>query len=284
MHGDGGGGRALLLGYSTLFNKIAREGFCVVAPYSCSSDSECMSGETSYLEILKTLAYFKGNREMSEKYPIDYARNVTVSGHSTGARAALMVAALKDTVHTDRAYLAGTAAGKELTTDLISTLDWITSVVADHPDKMYDPKLNPDVEGFKITATPVLIITGSKDTWIEPKNSAWKDFEMITAVYRIFIDVKGRGHLEPNTFSDEAIAIARFISAFGGTEPYYPHIRYFYEPVDGVLPVANDLRIANVGDNNTGLNKIGYIACGDHKNILSISIPAEYASQICIAG
>ena len=54
----------------------------------------------------------------------------------------------------------------------------ISAVVGDHPDPMSDPKLNPDVTNFKITKTPVLIITGSKDT-LEPKNSSWEDFSMI---------------------------------------------------------------------------------------------------------
>ena len=57
-------------------------------------------------------------------------------------------------------------------------LQKIAAVVGDHPDPMSDPKINPDIDNFRITKTPVLIITGSKDK-LEPVNSSWEDFVQI---------------------------------------------------------------------------------------------------------
>jgi poly(3-hydroxybutyrate) depolymerase len=73
QHGDGGGGLALSKLYS-MFNKMAAEGVCVVAPYSCSLDSYCQNGEVSYQEVLKALVYLEQNKKaMEAKYPLDFS-------------------------------------------------------------------------------------------------------------------------------------------------------------------------------------------------------------------
>ena len=62
MHGDFGGGVAEFA-YDKIINKIASNGYCVVAPKSCPVDNFCMNGETSYLEVLKTLVYVEQNQQ-----------------------------------------------------------------------------------------------------------------------------------------------------------------------------------------------------------------------------
>lgn len=107
--------------------------------------------------------------------PIDLKKPLTVAGHSTGGRVALMIAALVDTIESDKPYLNGTAAAEGLTPEMISVLPRIKAIIGDHPDAMYDPKLNPDIENYRIDKLSTFIITGSKDS-LEPDNSGWIDF------------------------------------------------------------------------------------------------------------
>jgi hypothetical protein len=110
--------------------------------------------------------------------------------------------------------MSGTKEGKDLNPDMISILPKIKAIVADHPDPMMDPKQNPDIANYKIDKTPVFIITGNEDTWIERPLGSWDDFRQITSPIRIFIDVDGRGHLEPLISCDEAPAIVHFYKSF----------------------------------------------------------------------
>jgi hypothetical protein len=103
-----------------------------------------------------------------------------VGGHSTGARVSLMVGSLVDAYigpNIKPLYLKGTKEAEGLTNDMINILPKIKAIVADHPDPMMDPKQNPDVKNYKIDKTPVFIITGNQDTWIERPNGSWDDFE-----------------------------------------------------------------------------------------------------------
>ena len=61
QHGHLSGG-ALEFLYTKIMNKIASNGFCIVAPESCPSNDFCQNGETSYLEVLKTLVYMEQNK------------------------------------------------------------------------------------------------------------------------------------------------------------------------------------------------------------------------------
>ena len=216
QHGDTGGGAALFA-YDGLFNAMAAEGVCVVAPYSCPFDYFCSNGETSYLEVLKSLAYIEKNKDsLVTKYPFDLEAPYVVGGHSTGARVALMIGALIDSYESPTVpplYLRYSNHGQGLTPELYNILPKIKAVVGDHPDPMSDPKQNPDIENYKIDKTPVFIITGTEDT-LEPKGSGWLDFLEITSPTRIFVDVNKRGHLEPNNSHDEAIPIINFYKAF----------------------------------------------------------------------
>lgn len=97
------------------------ERVCVVAPLSCSYDRFCDNGETSYLEILKTMVYLENNKHYLNSYPFDFEKPYTIGGHSTGARAAMMIGGLVDSYRiknngaTKRKYLEGKTAGKGLT-------------------------------------------------------------------------------------------------------------------------------------------------------------------------
>lgn len=159
---------------------------------------------------------------------------------------------------------------------MISVLPKIKAVVGDHPDPMIDPKQNPDLINYKIDKTPVFIITGTID-FIEPKLSGWEDFIKITSPNKVFVDVSGKGHLEPLLFRDEAIPIVNFYRAF-----VYKTIspEYFY-----ISQMDNDLKIAPVGSGNTGDDKIGYVACVHSGPVIAaLTVPAGYEEQYCKGG
>jgi pimeloyl-ACP methyl ester carboxylesterase len=185
QHGDGGGGASLKPGYSKLIGKMVNEGFCVAAPYSCALDLHCDNGQTSYLEVLKTLVHFD---EHSMDFPmIDQDLGFSVAGHSTGGRVALMLAALKDTMDDEVPYLSTVPQGEGLTTSMKFVLRKINAFTGDHSDPMSDPKLNPDIPNWKITKTPAFLITGSKDT-LEPEKSSWENFSSVSSPTKIFVN------------------------------------------------------------------------------------------------
>ena len=128
-----------------------------------------------------------------------------------------------------------------LTAELRLELDQISAVVSNHPDEMYRDKYNPDIAHFNVvgacwlvvcalarpslpfsnsqpptppqrqTKTPIMIITGSSDTTIEEKGSAWRDFQMLRTPDKVFVDVKGADHSEPV----EGHRMGGFIAAVG---------------------------------------------------------------------
>ena len=93
-HGDFGGGPLTFLmeGYIA---DIVSQGFVVVTYMSCAIDNFCHNGKTSFLEVLKSMEYLETERGWWDN-KIDFSAGYTASGHSTGGRAALMLAALKD--------------------------------------------------------------------------------------------------------------------------------------------------------------------------------------------
>ena len=93
-HSDFGGGPLTFLmeGYIA---DIVSQGFVVVTYMSCAIDNFCHNGKTSFLEVLKSMEYLETERGWWDN-KIDFSAGYTASGHSTGGRAALMLAALKD--------------------------------------------------------------------------------------------------------------------------------------------------------------------------------------------
>lgn len=199
-HGDGGGG-ALLGAYDALAEQIAAAGFVVAAYASCSFDAECDNGETSWLEILKTLAH------LADDARVDAGRGFSASGHSTGARAALMVAAARDD---PGAY----AAPPELRAALAN----VRAVVGDHPDPMRDPARDPNVTAWRagaISRTPAMLVTGAWDL-AEPVGSVWDDFVDVTGD-KVFLDVARATHMgyrSPVTTHPEGAWIAAFLAYY----------------------------------------------------------------------
>jgi len=167
-------------------------------------------------------------------------------------------------------YLSGTEAGLGITEELSDLLPKIKAIVADHPDPMMDPKQNPDIAHYKIDKTPVFIITGNKDTWIERPNGSWDDWRQITSPIRVFIDVDGRGHLEPLISCDEAPAIVHFYKSF----VYKTEDTSFFFGAQAM----HGLEFASANSANTGDGKVSYIGCSPTQ---TISVPFGYKDKYC---
>ena len=185
---------------------IASYGFFVVAYESCPIDSGCKNGQQQFLEALKTVRYLEDNAANFKS--VNFSAGYSASGHSTGARSVLILAAARDNVN----YLKG-MSDYELTSRDRTILAKFKCVVGDHPDPMYDPKQNPDISRFNISKTPVMLVTGTLDFRPigEPTLSAWKDFNMMPALkHRIFFNIRNATHLNPCFSHPEAPFIAWF--------------------------------------------------------------------------
>jgi hypothetical protein len=268
-HGNGGGGYATLA-YEPLLREIASFGFVAAAYESCTFDSRCANGESQLLEAIKTMRFFletpaesRGNKEVPLP-PIDKVLPVSVSGHSTGARAALMLAAARDTP----AFLAGPSSPAHLTPDDRSLLQRIACVVGDHPDPMYDPAQDPDIGHFNVTKTPTMLVTGTLDVRPigEPRGAAWRDFTMLGPGLRdrVFVNIEGASHLQPITTHPEGRYIALFSQYHALGNVTAGAMVYGDARVEGSIASGAFLTIAGAGAaNNGGVGQdIGFLACG----------------------
>jgi len=192
-HGNGGGG-SFLAAYDSLQEQIASYGFVVAAFASCWFDSACDQGESQWLETVKTIQYLEENNTVGAISSIDFSKPFSVSGHSTGARDALMLAAIRDTP----AYLASDPKLSALLTPAVrAIIDRIQCVVADHPDPMLGPRSarqNPDIPHWNVTSTPVMVVTGSFD-YIEPRLSAWLDFASMSTPNKLYLNIRRATHM-----------------------------------------------------------------------------------------
>ena len=69
-------------------------GFVVAEYYSCGLDWACgIKGDEDFLEMLKIAASMRDSANEN----VDFNYGISASGHSSGARAALMIAAARDT-------------------------------------------------------------------------------------------------------------------------------------------------------------------------------------------
>lgn len=189
-HANFGGG-PLTVAYDPLLEQVAARGFVVAAFLSCGIDAECVNGEGDFIDLLKTIEHLQQDAAWAPR--IDFNSSFSISGHSTGARAVLMLAALRD----DPAYLQNTSLAARITPTMRQNTAKIGAVVANHPDMMYDSYYNPDMVNYRINRTPVLILTGSNDTSIEKPGSAWRDFRMMSTPDKVFVNVAGAVHSEP---------------------------------------------------------------------------------------
>lgn len=266
-HGDFGGG-PFAQAYNELQEQVASSGFVVAVFHSCAySPFECDGGRASFLEILKTLQYFESP---TNEAPVDLSKPYSVSGHSTGARAVLMLASLRDTP----AYLAGTKYASEVTKEMRASLSRVAVVISDHPDPMYESRQNPDVPNFAVSKTPVVIMTGSKDT-TEPKLSGWKDFLMIAPPAKVFVNIAGASHLQPieNHAEGPFIAYASQFFALGNSTAG--------QLIYGTGPGTLQHLAALGGSYNCGANVVCFLACG-RNHMGSFAVPANY-SEFCNA-
>jgi hypothetical protein len=261
-HGDVGGGAFFTPGYDGLQRQIASYGFVVAAFLSCWLDRECANGEADFIEALETILFVTAHPSVS---PVDNSLPYSASGHSTGARAVLMLAAVRDNMH----YLAKTSFAANVTADMRDALAKLKAVVADHPDPLLDPKQNPDVPGFRVTATAVFVITGSADR-IEPNGSAWDDFRMLSTPDRVFVNIRGDGHTEPNGAHHEGPFIAHFSRYFALGDAEAGAAIYGVEA--GSL--VRSLPLALAGDANSGDGKVAFVACARD----GVAVPATFAS------
>ena len=190
-HGNLGGG-PLVQAYDSMVSDWVDD-FVVATYESCWVDGSCLaSGQGDFLEILKVIDYFTDSQN-SESALVDPTLPVSISGHSSGARAVLVAGSFKDNPDT---YLRSSEFQDLLTPDMYAAASRIGSIVSNHPDKMYDPKQSPDIANYDISKTPTMILTGSKDR-IEETNSAWRDFGMMSVQNKIYLNVLGATHNEP---------------------------------------------------------------------------------------
>ena len=273
-HGNGAGGNVIKV-YTSLLHAIASSGFVVAAYTSCVIDSHCYNGETQFLELIKTVQYLE-TTQSNITNKIDFSLPYSASGHSTGARAVLMLAAAAD----NPSYLANISY-INLTQEDRKTISKITSIVADHPDPMYDPKQNPDILNYHITKMPTMLVTGSLDFRPigEPVNAAWKDWLLMSKLpNKVFVNIKGATHLNPIFSHLEAPYLVAFVQYHSLGNQTAGEI--IYGTTTHSLIQQHQLYSNTSTINNGGMKKeIGFLACGGfhRKNAL----PSKY-QKYCV--
>ena len=75
--------------YAGLITDIVSQGFVVVTYLSCAIFQVCHNGQTSFLEVLKSMEYLETKQGWWDTQ-IDFAAGYTASGHSTGGRVVLI--------------------------------------------------------------------------------------------------------------------------------------------------------------------------------------------------
>ncbi|EOD06818.1 hypothetical protein EMIHUDRAFT_218935 [Emiliania huxleyi CCMP1516] len=164
-HGNFGGG-PMGSAYHGIQHDIASRGFVVSMYLSCAIDQlSCDNGNGSFLEILKSVSFLETHSGWWDDR-IDFSAGYSASGHSTGGRAVLMLAALVDN---PTKYLATTKYASMITKEQRKSIQKFQAIVGDHPDPVYLPSKNPDLENFVVDKTPTMIVTGfpSRDLEIE---------------------------------------------------------------------------------------------------------------------
>lgn len=274
-HGDFGGG-PFSFAYHGLINDIASRGFVVSMYLSCAIDQMCDDGNGSFLEILKSMSFLETNTGWWNN-KIDFDAGYSASGHSTGGRAVLMLAGLIDS---PTKYLATTKYASMITNEQRKSIQKFQAIIGDHPDPVYLPGFNPDVDNYVVDKTPVMIVTGSEDH-IEPELSAWKDFETITSLSKVYVDMLGTGHLGPLLGHKEGPYIAYFsqcyIKGIGNDVAAKGCANIYSDSVPDAMRKV--LKISTISDRNTGDGRVGYLGCrGDDQG----DVPVKF-TEFCSA-
>lgn len=252
-HGDLLGGKIMFSTYHGIQEQISSYGFVVAAYLSCGQLVECDHGMASFLEVLKTIAHLEAHKSEA---PIDFSKHYSISGHSTGGRVALQLAALKDSP----SYMSNR---KEIKVDksLRAINQKIHAFIGDHPDPMYHGTwmgdFNPDTSSnYRVSKSPVFLMTGSKDQ-IEPKDSCWKDFAQLSTPDKVFVNFEGDGHMEPTTNHHTGPLIAYFSRC---------HVLAEKNSCDKIYGTKTDSLghsklLAKAGSANNGPEGISFLAC-----------------------
>jgi len=270
-HGDFGGG-PFGAAYNGILHDIAGRGFATSMYLSCAIDWLCENGNGSFLEILKSATFLETNDGWWNDV-IDFDAGYSASGHSTGGRVVLMLAALIDN---PTKYLMDTHYASMITEEHRRSLQKFDAVVGDRPDPVYLSEFNPDPDNFVVNQTPVMIITGSKDA-IEPELSAWKIFQSIASPYKVYVNLLGTGHLGPLRGHIEGPFIAEFSKCFvrrgNRTGSGSDECEAIYG-TSGSNTIRKALPIAGDGDRNSGDGRVGFLGCrGGNQD----DVPTEYA-------
>jgi len=239
-HGDGAGGPSTK-DYYPLLRHLAHRGFVAVAFHSCENDSACDDGHSSFLEIYKVIRYLK-SPQGRKKVSVDHSKKYSLSGHSTGGRSVLTIAARKDhpeyrkeTYDTYQPPCRNVHCEK--VTDMKAQLHAITmnigAVFAASGDAMYQESGeayiedyeamgmdNPwvpiagakDAKLFDITTVPVMTV-GSAGDCLEPPQSSWKNFQLVSSPNKIFMNIAHRNHMDIATYPPLWELIARWSRA-----------------------------------------------------------------------
>jgi len=273
-HGDFGGG-PFSFAYDGLLKDIASQGLVVSMYLSCAIDQECDDGNGSFMEILKSMTFLETNHGWwNDK--IDFDIGYSASGHSTGGRAVLMLAALIDN---PTKYLANTKYASLITSQQRTSIQKFQAIIGDHPDPI-DASDNGNglgyLDNFIVDKTPVMIVTGSSDH-IEPELSAWNDFKNITTPTKVYVNMLGVGHLGPLLKHEEGPYIAYFSQCYitnlngdGTSSSSKAACQNIYGD-SGPDAMVNTLSIATAGDRNTGDSKIGFLGCQG-----GVGVPVEF--------
>jgi hypothetical protein len=252
-------------------------GVATIFALACVRNSDRFFGTKAVVvDAVAVIWSFLESTEGWWKDVINFDAGYSASGHSTGGRAVLMLAALVDN---PTKYLVGTKYGLLVTEKYRRSIQKFQAIVGDHPDPIYLPGFNPDVDNFVVDKTPVMIVSGSADH-IEPKLSAWKDFETIASPNKVYVDMLGAGHLGPLVGHKEGPYIAYFSRCFiDGIDPDFASTGceniYGDSNAEAMRKV---LSIATIGDRNTGNGTVGFLACQQGGD----GIPADFA-EFCTA-
>lgn len=265
--------------YQGYMEMLARYGFVVAGNHGCifsmppKTWTSCRGGATSFKTVLNVVRLFQLHDGFDVKLaPVDITQPVTAIGHSTGGRAVLMVAAVKD----DPNYLNGT--GIKVSPRLRDAAAKISTVIAIFSDPMDNPKFNPDVSRWKAGAsTPVMFVTSTRDV-TEAQYAGWNAFKTMRSYQKVYINFPGtgeaQGHLSPILTHVSARWSAIFARGVGlGISS---DLQVVYGTGSGSF--QKEIPIARPGERNTGEGQYGMVLCGQGG---VGNWPVQAAQQFC---
>jgi len=266
--------------YTGYMKRLARYGFVVAGYRGCPLSiplpwTQCQGGQRSFLEVLSVISFFQLNSGADvRRAPVDIEQPVTAVGHSTGARAVLMAAAVKD----DPQYLQGTNI--KVSPRERDAANKIAAVVGIFGDPMDNPTFNPDVRRWEegaIDKTPAMFVTSTAD-FLVPKLASWNALTAVKSPAKVFIDFRGtilwQGHLSPWLSKISARWSGTFARALGLDDQSALETVYG----NGTRSFQKVIHFAKMGQRNTGEGKWGMVLCAPNG---TEDWPVEAAAHFC---